>query len=141
MKRAPILGTAKGHAEMKLLPIALLASALPMAAQAECTPSNLKGRWIAMIAGEHSGLWQRCNLGITSTGRATGSCLLSNGGVAATDPIQFQVNGDCSVRGESKSGFYSYSLRIQPGKRGAIGRFVYDDGDNFFSGPLVAAKR
>jgi hypothetical protein len=125
---------------MKLLPI-VLASVLPLAAQAECTSSNLQGRWTAVIVGEHSGLWQRCNLKIDSTGRATGSCLLSNGGVAATDPIQFQVSGDCSFRGESQSGLYTYSGQIQTGKRGAIGRFVYDDGDNFFSGPLVAAKR
>ncbi|MBA2590876.1 MAG: hypothetical protein M3495_22110 [Pseudomonadota bacterium] len=128
-----------------LLPAALLpivfASLLPIAAQAECKESNLKGRWVAMIAGEHSGLWQQCDLRIASSGRATGSCLLSDGGVAATDPIQFRVNGDCSVTGESQTGFYTYSLRIQKGKRGAIGRVVYDDGDSFFSGPLVAAKR
>ncbi len=127
--------------EMKGLSIALLASVLPLAAQAECTPGNLQGRWTAMIAGENSGLWQRCNLNISSAGRATGSCLLSNGATASADPIQFEVNGDCSVRGESQHGLYTYSLRIQAGKRGAIGRFAYDDGDNFFSGPLVAAKR
>lgn len=124
----------------RLFPI-LLASFLPIAAQAECTGANLQGSWVAMIAGEHSGLWQRCNLRITSSGRATGSCLLSDGSFAATDPIQFRVNGDCSVTSESRTGFYTYSLRIQAGRRGAIGRFVYDDGDNFFSGPLVAAKR
>jgi hypothetical protein len=37
---------------MKLLPIALLASVFPVAAQAECTSGNLQGRWTAMIAGE-----------------------------------------------------------------------------------------
>ena len=75
---------------MKVLPIVLASLFVPMAAQAECTPGNLQGRWVAMIAGEH-GLWQRCDLRIASTGRATGSCLLSDGTVAATQPMQLGV--------------------------------------------------
>lgn len=125
---------------MRLLPI-VLASLLPMAAQAECARSDLQGSWVAMIAGERTGNWQRCNARITSTGRATGSCLLPNGRVVAFDPIQFRVNADCSVGGRSDTGIFTYSGQVQAGKRGIIGRFFFDDGERFFGGPLVAAKR
>jgi hypothetical protein len=66
--------------------------------------------------------------------------VLPNGAVVPTDPIQFHVNGNCSFTGESQSGASTFSGRIQAGKRGVIGRFVYDDGQNFFEGPILAVR-
>ena len=55
--------------------------------------------------------------------------------------MQFSVNANCSFTGQTEDGVYTYSGRVQKGKRGAIGRVTYDDGDQSFAGPLVAAKR
>jgi hypothetical protein len=124
----------------RLFPI-LLASFLPIAAQADCTAADLKGRWFTILAGEDTGIWQRCNVKITSTGLATSICQFQNGAVVAGDPVQLWVNADCSFTGQSQDGFNTYSGKIQKGKRGVIGRFLKGDGENSFDGPFVAAKR
>ena len=115
---------------------------LPVPAESACTLKNLQGRYVAMIAGEFSGFWQRCNLTVDGSGLATGTCLAATGDVGSLDPIQFSVRPNCSVSGNGASGFSSYSLRVEPHKRGLIGRFVFDNGvDDILDGPVVAVKR
>ncbi|MGH8565667.1 MAG: hypothetical protein ACREXW_16875 [Gammaproteobacteria bacterium] len=113
---------------------------LPVHADAACTLKNLQGRYSAIIAAEFDG-WQRCNVRVNANGLATGICLTSTGDTVLTDPIQFSVSPSCFVSGTSASGVFSYSLRMQPHKRGLIGRFRADDGVNLFEGPAVAVKR
>jgi hypothetical protein len=125
---------------MKLLPV-VLASLLPMAANAECTQSDLQGGWVTMVGFEGTGAWSRCDLRITSTGRSTGSCLLPNGTVVNAEPGQFSVNGDCYVTGEKQNGLATSSGRLQADKRGIIGRVSVDDGERSFGGWFVAVKR
>jgi hypothetical protein len=103
----------------------------------------LQGRYVAIFAGEFSGFWQRCNVSVNASGLATGNCLASNGDTGPLDPIQFSVRSNCSVSGETASGFYHISLKAEPHKRGLIEQFVFDDGvdDDFLDGPVVAVKR
>lgn len=114
---------------------------LPVHAEAACTRRALQGRYAVMIAGELSGFWTSCNVRVNASGFATGSCLESTGRIGPLDPIQFSVKRNCFVSGNSASGVFSYSARVQPHKRGLIGRFVFFDGVDFFEGPLVAVKR
>lgn len=114
---------------------------LPAPAESACTLKNLQGRYVAMIAGEFSGLWQRCNLRLDSNGRATGSCLDGTGAVFPADPVQFSLTGNCRLSGQSDNGFNNFFLRVEKHKRGATGRFEFDNGIDFFEGPVVAVKR
>jgi hypothetical protein len=118
-------------------------SILPLRAESACTGKDLQGRYVGLIAGELSGtvFWSRCNFRVKASGRATGSCLSSTGATGPIDPIQFSVSPSCSVSGTHANGTTSYSLRIQPHKRGLIGQFRVDDGVNVVEGPVVAVKR
>ena len=113
---------------------------LPVPADAACTLKNLQGRYVAMIAGEFSGFWQRCDVSVDSSGLATGNCLVGTGDTLPL-AVQFSVRPNCSVSGISENGVFHFSLKMQPHKRGLIGRFQADDGVNFFEGPVVAVKR
>ncbi len=126
-----------------LMRVFLVASSilLPLHVDAACTFGNLQGRYVAMFAGEFSGLWQRCNLKLDSNGRATGSCLDGTGAIFQADPVQFSITGNCRLSGRSDNGFNSFFLRLEKHKRGATGRFEFDDGNDFFEGPVVAVKR
>lgn len=112
----------------------------PVHADAACTLKNLQGRYSAIIAAEFGG-WQKCSVRVNARGMATGSCVTSTGDIVLTDPIQFSVSPNCFVPGNSASGVFSYRLRVEPHKRGLIGRFIADDGIDFFEGPVVAVKR
>jgi hypothetical protein len=101
----------------------------------------LEGRWVAMVGFEGTGAWSRCDLRITSSGRSIGSCLLPNGNVVIAEPSQFRVTGDCSVTGERQNGLATSSGRLQADKRRIIGRVSVNDGQRFFGGWFVAAKR
>lgn len=112
---------------------------VPLPAESACTGADLQGRYVAMLAGELSGFWERCNVSVNASGLATGSCLLSTGSVGPIDPVQLSVSRNCFVSGNSAR--FSISLRFQPHKRGLIGRFVLDNGINVFEGPVVMVKR
>ncbi len=117
-------------------------SILPLRAESACTGKDLQGRYVGLAAGELSGVWFGCNFRVKASGLTTGSCLFSTGATGPLDPIQFSVSRSCSVSGTSVSGISSYSLRMQPHKRGLIGRFRVDDGVNdVIEGPVVAVKR
>ena len=126
---------------MKLLPI-VLASLLPvMAAHAECAQGDLQGRWVAVVGFDGTGAWSRCDLGITATGRSTGTCLLPSGTVVNAEPAQFRVNGNCSVTGDRENGLAASSGWLQAGKLGIIGQVFVNDGKRVFGGSFVAVKR
>jgi hypothetical protein len=120
-------------------------SILPLRAESACTGKDLQGRYVGLAAGLAAGelpaVWFRCDFRVKASGRATGSCLFSTGATGPLDPIQFSVSPSCSVSGTSVSGISSYSLRMQPHKRGLIGQFRVDDGVNVIEGPVVAVKR
>jgi hypothetical protein len=94
-----------------------------------------------MFAGELSGFWQKRNVRVDAAGVATGRCLASTGDAGPVDPIRFTVRPNCFVSGNSESGFFRFSLRMEQHKRGLSGRFVFDNGLDFFEGPVVAVKR
>jgi hypothetical protein len=121
-------------------------SILPLRAESACTGKDLQGRYVGLVAGLATGelpagFWFSCNFRVKASGLATGSCLLPTGATVPIDPVRFSVRPNCSVSGTSVSGISSYSLRMQPHKRGLIGRFRVDDGVNVLEGPVVAVKR
>jgi hypothetical protein len=118
-------------------------SILPLRAESACTGKDLQGRYVSLVAGELSGtaFWFRCNFRVKASGRATGSCLSFTGATVPIDPIQFSVSPSCSVSGTNADGTASYSLRMQPHKRGLIGQFRVDDGVNVIEVLVVAVKR
>jgi hypothetical protein len=117
-------------------------SMLPLHADAACTQKDLQGRYVSIAAVELSGFWQRCRVRINASGLTTGSCVSSTGEInLPADPLQLSVSPSCSVSGTSESGIFSASLKMQPHKRGLIGRIHYNDGVNVFEGPVVAVKR
>lgn len=120
---------------------AIAALMLAPDAGAICTADDFRGRYVAMIASERSGFWERCNVRVSAEGLGTGSCLVATGEHEPVDPIRFFVHTNCAVSGTSASGVYRYSLKIQPHKRGLIGRFSADDGTSLFAGPVVAVRR
>ena len=116
-------------------------SILPLRAESACTGKDLQGRYVSLIGGELSGFWSRCDFRVKASGLATGSCSsTAPGATGPIDPIQLSVSPSCSVSGRNSN--TSFSLRIQPHKRGLIGRFRADDGVNVIDeGPVVAVKR
>jgi len=116
-------------------------SILPLRAESACTGKDLQGRYVSLIASEVSGVWARCDFRVNASGLTTGSCLSPTGATAPLDPYKLSVSPSCSVSGTNASGISSVSLKMQPHKRGLIGRFRADDGVNVDEGPVVAVKR